>query len=343
MQWARLTHQRRFANIGPAHEQPFRKFHASLRREAQRHSQEFRQDFCREGLSSHLHTRHSALDGDEPGRSLLLLPHQRGASLPDSGAVFSDLTAKVGKNRRRGKRCSIANPHLRGESSRVFPPQYVRDEGHGVRGRVAHGRVRRKNPGPEAPLCADPDGPHRGTAKPGRGEGDQSPGGHLRPVRHDELDLYLVSPQARSASAGADRTDAEDLFLWHSQRGGSPRILAHLPFFRDGERGLLSLARPALTFSQAPEQGEVFPILFEIRSPGSFQAHRDSPEALIVHEQPEGLHADVSFADMLVAASAILFDPIFQGLAISLMAGEVASLLLSRVTVPFLYYLSKRQ
>ena len=41
----------------------------------------------------------------------------------------------------------------------------------------------------------------------------------------------------------------------------------------------------------------------------------------------------------VVAGSAvILFDPIFQGLAISLMAGEVASLLLSRVTVPVLYY-----
>jgi hypothetical protein len=38
----------------------------------------------------------------------------------------------------------------------------------------------------------------------------------------------------------------------------------------------------------------------------------------------------------------ILFDPIFQGLAIALMAGEVASLLLSRVTVPVLYYMSHR-
>ena len=38
----------------------------------------------------------------------------------------------------------------------------------------------------------------------------------------------------------------------------------------------------------------------------------------------------------------ILFDPIFQGLAIALMAGEVASLLLSRMTVPILYYLSER-
>ena len=38
----------------------------------------------------------------------------------------------------------------------------------------------------------------------------------------------------------------------------------------------------------------------------------------------------------------ILFDPIFQGLAISLMAGEVASLLLSRMAVPVLYYMAKR-
>jgi multidrug efflux pump subunit AcrB len=47
-------------------------------------------------------------------------------------------------------------------------------------------------------------------------------------------------------------------------------------------------------------------------------------------------------AAVVVAASVILFDPIFQGLAISLMAGEVASLLLSRMTVPILYYLDKR-
>ena len=39
----------------------------------------------------------------------------------------------------------------------------------------------------------------------------------------------------------------------------------------------------------------------------------------------------------------ILFDPIFQGLAISLMAGEVASLLLSRMAVPVLYYMARRR
>jgi len=48
-------------------------------------------------------------------------------------------------------------------------------------------------------------------------------------------------------------------------------------------------------------------------------------------------------AAVIVGASVILFDPIFQGLAISLMAGEVASLLLSRMTVPVLYFLSGRR
>jgi multidrug efflux pump subunit AcrB len=47
-------------------------------------------------------------------------------------------------------------------------------------------------------------------------------------------------------------------------------------------------------------------------------------------------------AAMVVGAWVILFDPIFQGLAISLMAGEVASLLLSRMAVPVLYYMANR-
>jgi len=44
-------------------------------------------------------------------------------------------------------------------------------------------------------------------------------------------------------------------------------------------------------------------------------------------------------AAVIVGAGVILFDPIFQGLAVSLMAGEVASLLLSRMTVPVLYFM----
>ena len=47
-------------------------------------------------------------------------------------------------------------------------------------------------------------------------------------------------------------------------------------------------------------------------------------------------------AAVVVGSSVMLFDPIFQGLAISLMAGEVASTLLSRMAVPVLYYLSER-
>jgi len=48
-------------------------------------------------------------------------------------------------------------------------------------------------------------------------------------------------------------------------------------------------------------------------------------------------------AAVVAGAGVILFDPIFQGLAISLMAGEIASLLLSRMTVPVLYFMSARR
>jgi len=48
-------------------------------------------------------------------------------------------------------------------------------------------------------------------------------------------------------------------------------------------------------------------------------------------------------AAVVVGAAVILFDPIFQGLAISLMAGEVASLLLSRMTVPIVYFMANRR
>ncbi|WP_448871119.1 efflux RND transporter permease subunit [Desulfobulbus propionicus] len=44
---------------------------------------------------------------------------------------------------------------------------------------------------------------------------------------------------------------------------------------------------------------------------------------------------------VVVGASVILADPIFQGLAISLMFGEIASLLISRMAVPVLYFMLK--
>ena len=48
-------------------------------------------------------------------------------------------------------------------------------------------------------------------------------------------------------------------------------------------------------------------------------------------------------AAVVVGSAVILFDPIFQGLAISLMAGEVASLLLSRMTVPVLFFMMRQR
>ena len=48
-------------------------------------------------------------------------------------------------------------------------------------------------------------------------------------------------------------------------------------------------------------------------------------------------------AAVMAGAGVILFDPIFQGLAISLIAGEVASMTLSRMAVPVLYFLVHRR
>ncbi len=48
-------------------------------------------------------------------------------------------------------------------------------------------------------------------------------------------------------------------------------------------------------------------------------------------------------AAVVVGSAVILFDPIFQGLAIALMAGEIASTLLSRIAVPVLYYHAQRR
>jgi len=48
-------------------------------------------------------------------------------------------------------------------------------------------------------------------------------------------------------------------------------------------------------------------------------------------------------AAVVVGSSVILFDPIFQGMAVALMFGEIAATLLSRTMVPILYYLLKRE
>jgi len=45
---------------------------------------------------------------------------------------------------------------------------------------------------------------------------------------------------------------------------------------------------------------------------------------------------------VVVGAAVILADPIFQGLAISLMAGEIASLFISRMAVPVLYFMANK-
>jgi multidrug efflux pump subunit AcrB len=62
-------------------------------------------------------------------------------------------------------------------------------------------------------------------------------------------------------------------------------------------------------------------------------------EAGVVRFRPMLLTASA----VVVGASVILFDPIFQGLAISLMMGEIAATFLSRLAVPVVYYLIARR
>ena len=62
-------------------------------------------------------------------------------------------------------------------------------------------------------------------------------------------------------------------------------------------------------------------------------------EAGVVRFRPMLLTA----AAVVVGSSVMLFDPIFQGLAISLMMGEIAATFLSRLAVPVVYYLIARR
>jgi len=76
----------------------------------------------------------------------------------------------------------------------------------------------------------------------------------------------------------------------------------------------------------------------ELRRPQGMALEEAVVDAGAVRFRPMLLTA----AAVVVGASVILFDPIFQGLALSLMAGEVASTLLSRMAVPVLYYMAQK-
>ena len=45
---------------------------------------------------------------------------------------------------------------------------------------------------------------------------------------------------------------------------------------------------------------------------------------------------------VVIGASIILFDPIFQGLAISLVAGAIVSTILTLIVVPLIYYIVEK-
>jgi multidrug efflux pump subunit AcrB len=46
---------------------------------------------------------------------------------------------------------------------------------------------------------------------------------------------------------------------------------------------------------------------------------------------------------VVIGATIILFDPIFQGLAISLVFGAIVSTVLTLIVVPIIYYITERK
>ena len=62
-------------------------------------------------------------------------------------------------------------------------------------------------------------------------------------------------------------------------------------------------------------------------------------EAGAVRARPIALTAGT----VVIGAVVILFDPIFQGLAVALIAGALASTVLTLVVVPGIYFLMKRE
>ena len=88
--------------------------------------------------------------------------------------------------------------------------------------------------------------------------------------------------------------------------------------------------------NRRPVRGDCGPFGIELRLQEGLPLEQAVVDAGAVRFRPMALTA----AAVVVGAGVILFDPIFQGLAISLMAGEVASLLLSRMAVPVLYYMA---
>ena len=158
--------------------------------------------------------------------------------------------------------------------------------------------------------------------------------------------------QSPAAEEGLTLTGAAEIALRHNPllqatSSAGQMAAAQLSEARAGRWPLLQFSEtftngnnPVFVFGSLLEQRRFGPQKFiELRLKQGMDLADAVVDAGAVRFRPMMLTA----AAVIVGSSVILFDPIFQGLAISLMAGEVASLFLSRMTVPILYYLSGRR
>ena len=96
----------------------------------------------------------------------------------------------------------------------------------------------------------------------------------------------------------------------------------------------------------APAHDRHDPVATKVHDPLAHDLHEDvghHPPVLHRDEAPKlplGLRVKSLFSRVMIG---LYLPSIFQGLAISLMAGEVASLLLSRMTAPITYFMTHRR
>ena len=110
-------------------------------------------------------------------------------------------------------------------------------------------------------------------------------------------------------------------------------------FYADMESHQSSCTKDVRRLLDRLKSENISGLVLDLRGNGGGSLEEAVVEAGAVRFRPMLLTA----AAVVVGSLVILFDPIFQGLALSLMMGEVAATLLSRMAVPVVYYLLARR
>jgi hypothetical protein len=127
---------------------------------------------------------------------------------------------------------------------------------------------------------------------------------------------------------------------FYRRQHGPPCTPATSRCYRDGSRELCGRLQGGSAESLPVVRNSIILVDFiELRLKEGMPLDQAVIDAGAVRFRPMMLTA----AAVIVGSAVILFHPIFQGLALALMAGEIASLALSRMIVPVVYFIVNRR